>query len=103
MATNGMPMDGQQDQSAAPQGGGAPADDSQQAPQTPAAQSQPSQSPANQMQVLLAKWYRAAKEMAQADPRLASGAQKVADGIQEMQQALVVPAQKTPTYQQPSY
>jgi hypothetical protein len=55
------------------------------------------------MQMLLAQWYKAAQQMAAADPRLASGARKVADGIQEMQAAIVVPQQPTPTSQQPPY
>jgi hypothetical protein len=54
------------------------------------------------MQQLLARWYQAAKQMASADPRLASGANKVAQGIQEMQTALITPQQQTPTSQQPS-
>jgi hypothetical protein len=63
----------------------------------------PTSAPANPMQMLLARWFKAAKEMASADPRMASGAQKVADGIQEMQTALVTPAQPTPASQQPQY
>ena len=90
-----------QGQGAAPQGG-TPPDNSSQTPASATSQS-PSQAPANQLQMILAQWYKAAKDMAGADPRLASGAQKVADGIHEMQQAIVVPQQPTPTQQQPTY
>lgn len=82
----------------AAQPGGAPPDQSQDQ-----SQGQGTQAPASDMQMLLARWYQAAKEMASADPRLASGAQKVAEGIQDMQQALVTPTQPTPVTQQPSY
>lgn len=60
-----------------------------------------SQSQATGIQQLLANWYQVAKQMASADPRLASGAEKVAQGIQEMQTALVTPPQPTPMGQQP--
>lgn len=62
-----------------------------------------SQGQASQLQVLLAKWYQVAKQMAASDPRLASGAEKVSQGIQEMQAALVTPPRQTPIAQQPSY
>jgi hypothetical protein len=52
--------------------------------------------------MLLARWYQTAKQMASADPRLASGAEKVSQGIQEMQTALVAPPQPTPAGQQPT-
>lgn len=78
------------DQSAAPQQGGA----------SPAP---PSQGQANDLQKLLANWYQVAKQMAASDPRLATGAEKVSQGIQEMQTALVTPPQPTPTAQQPQY
>lgn len=61
------------------------------------------QGQANALQRLLARWYQVAKQMAADDPRLASGANKVAEGIQEMQTALVTPQQQTPATQQPSY
>ena len=98
MATAPAPMP---DQGAAPPnpmgGGGAPDQGGQPAPP-------PSTSaPANPMQMLLAKWFKAAKEMGAADPRLASGAQKVAEGVQEMQTALITPPQPTPPSQQPLY
>jgi hypothetical protein len=41
--------------------------------------------------------------MARADPRLASGAQKIKDGIMDMQNAVVTPPQPTPAAQQPRY
>jgi hypothetical protein len=53
--------------------------------------------------MLLARWYQTAKQMASADPRLAAGAEKVSQGIQEMQTALVSPQQPTPVGQQPQY
>lgn len=96
MATSPTPAPDQEQGAAS--GGTAP-DMSQTAP---ASTSQnPSQAPANQLQMLLAQWYRAAQQMAATDPRLASGARKVADGIQEMQAAIVVPQQPTPATSQP--
>ena len=68
-----------------------------------AQQPQPSSAPANPLQMLLARWYQTAKQMAASDPRLASGAGKVADGIQEMQTAMVSPAQPSTPAQQPQY
>ena len=68
-----------------------------------AQQPQPSSAPANPLQMLLARWYQTAKQIAASDPRLASGAGKVADGIQEMQTALVSPAQPSTPAQQPQY
>jgi X-X-X-Leu-X-X-Gly heptad repeat protein len=68
-----------------------------------AQQPQPSSAPANPLQMLLARWYQTAKQMAASDPRLASGAGKVADGIQEMQTAMVSPAQPSSPQQQPQY
>jgi len=96
-------MPDQQGQGAAPppQGGGAPP---QGGPPPDQGAQQPggaSQAPANPLQMLLAKWYQTAKQMAAADPRLASGAEKVSQGIQEMQTALVAPPQPTPMGQQP--
>jgi hypothetical protein len=40
--------------------------------------------------------------MSAADPRMASGMEKVSQGIQEAQAALVTPSQPTPMAQQPS-
>jgi len=105
MATSPQPMP--QDQG---QGAGAPPPDQgagaqpqgapdQNAPQ----QDAPSQAPANPLQMLLARWYQTAKQMAASDPRLASGAEKISQGIQEMQTALVSPPQPTPMGQQPQY
>ena len=68
-----------------------------------AQQPQPSSAPANPLQMLLARWYQTAKQMAASDPKLASGAGKVAEGIQEMQTALVSPAQPSTPAQQPQY
>lgn len=104
MATNAQPMPGAQDQGGgAPPGGGGPPDQGA-APQGGAPQqAQPSQAPANPMQMLLARWYQTAKQIAASDPRLAAGAEKISQGIQEMQTALVSPAQPTPTGQQPMY
>jgi hypothetical protein len=58
---------------------------------------------ANQLQQLLAQWYQVSKQISASDPRLASGMEKVAQGIQEAQAALVTPPQSQPTAQQPSY
>jgi hypothetical protein len=85
------------DQSAAPQGGAPPP------PPQGGSQGAPSGGQANDLQKLLANWYQVAKQMAASDPRLASGAEKVSQGIQEMQTALVTPPQPTSTSQQPSY
>ncbi len=86
-------------QGAAPQGGGA--DASQQAP--PSGGAPPSSGQADDLQKLLAQWYQVAKQMAASDPRLATGANKVSEGIQDMQTALVTPSQPTPASQQPLY
>ena len=107
MATAGQPMPEQQDQSGAPApGGGAPPTPPDQGTPDPNAQQQqgpPSQAPANPMQMLLARWFQTVKQIAASDPRLAPGAEKVSQGIQEMQTALVSPAQPTPVSQQPQY
>lgn len=97
MATTPQPMPDQQGQGAAPPngGGGAPPDASQ--------QGSGSQAPASPIQMRLAQWYQIVKQMAASDPRLASGAEKIAQGIQEMQTALVSPPQPTPIGQQPQY
>ena len=102
MATTPPNLPGAPDQgAAAPPGGGAP-------PPTPPdqgagapPQGAPSQAPANQIQMLLARWYQVAKQMAASDPRLAAGMEKIAQGIQEAQTALVSPPQPTPMGQQP--
>jgi hypothetical protein len=96
MATSPTPMpdQSQQDPNAASQQGGG--DPSQQS-------GAPSQGQANDLQMLLARWYQTAKQMSAADPRLASGMEKVAQGIQEAQTALVSPSQPTSLGQQPTY
>ena len=68
-----------------------------------AQQPQPSSAPANPLQMLLARWYQTAKQMAASDPRLASAMGKVTDGVQEAQTALVSPAQPSTPAQQPQY
>lgn len=85
-----------QGQGSAPQGGGASSapDQGQQSGAGGGGQ-------ANDMQMLLAKWYQAAKQMGASDPKLAAGAQKVAEGIQMMQTALITPSQPQPSSQQP--
>lgn len=104
MATTPQPMPDQQGQGAAPpQGGGAPPPQQDTPDQNVPQQGAPSQAPANPLQMLLARWYQTAKQMAASDPRLASGAEKVSQGIQEMQTALVSPPQPTPIGQQPQY
>ena len=102
MATTPTPMpQGQQDQGTpSPQGGAPDSSQQQQQPPQPGGQGQDA---ATGLQQLIAKWYQAAKQMALADPRLASGANKVAQGCQEMQSALITPQQPTPQSQQPQY
>lgn len=97
MATNGMPAP-DQGQGGTPPGGPPP-----QPPPQGGSQQPPSQGQANDLQKLLANWYQVAKQMAASDPRLASGAEKISQGIQEMQTALVTPPQPTPLGQQPQY
>lgn len=95
------------DQSSAtpPQGqGGAGAASQQQPPDASSSSPQQgSSAPASDLQMLLARWYQTVKQMASSDPRLADGANDVANGIQKMQTALVTPQQPTQTAQQPSY
>jgi X-X-X-Leu-X-X-Gly heptad repeat protein len=95
MAASPMPDPQSQGSAAPPDGGGAAS--SPDASQQPS----PTSAPANPLQMLLARWYQTAKQMAASDPRLASGAGKVADGIQEMQTALISPAQPASPSQQP--
>ena len=83
-----------QGQGSAPQGGGASSAPDQ-------GQQSGAGGQANDMQMLLAKWYQAAKQMGASDPKLAAGAQKVAEGIQMMQTALITPSQPQPSSQQP--
>ena len=101
MASSPMPDPSQQQQGPPPpDAGGAPS-----SPQGGDGGAQPSASsaPANPLQMLLARWYQTAKQMAASDPRLASGAGKVADGIQEMQTAMVSPSQPASPAQSPQY
>lgn len=91
MAASPMPDPSQQQAPATPPpdaGGGASPDGGGQQPS-------PSSAPANPLQMILARWSQTAKQMAASDPRLASGAGKVADGIMEMQTALISPQQPT--------
>ena len=83
-------MQDPQQGSAPPDAGGAAS-----SPQGGGGDQQPSASsaPANPLQMLLARWYQTAKQMAASDPRLASGMQKIAEGVQEAQTALVSPQQ----------
>jgi hypothetical protein len=99
MATAPMPQPDPGAQGAAPPqaGGSSPAPD--QGGQQPDQSS--FQAPANPIQVLLAKWSKVAESMASSDPRLAAGAQKVREGIRDMQQAMITPQQPTPLGQQP--
>jgi hypothetical protein len=102
MATTPQPMpQDQQGAGAPPAGAGAPPQGA--APDQGGQQAPPSQAPANPMQMLLARWYQTAKQMAASDPRLAAGMEKVSQGIQEAQTALVSPAQPTSVGQQPQY
>ncbi len=57
------------------------------APQQP-----PSQAPANPQQTILAQMYEVAKKLAAENPVLSSGMEKVAQGIQEAQTAMLVQA-----------
>jgi hypothetical protein len=105
MATTPTPMPDQS--SGAPPGqtagGGAPPA-SQPPDQSPQGQGQSAfQGPATPLQRLLAQWSEVAKQMATSDPRLAAGAQKVSEGIRDMQTALITPQQPTPLGQQPQY
>lgn len=93
MASSPMPDPSQAGAAPPQQGGGAGA--------PPPQGGAPSGDQANDLQKLLANWYQVSKQMAQSDPRLASGASKVSEGIQEMQTALVTPSQPTPVGQQP--
>ncbi len=102
MATNAQPMPDQQPQgAAAPQDSGSAQQGGPQGGMQPGGPSM--QAPANPLQMLLARWYQMSKQMGQSDPRLASGAEKVSQGIQEMQTALVSQSQSMPAAQQPQY
>ena len=99
MATPGMPSPDQSG-GAPPQGGAGAPPPPQGGPPDQGGGQQGGQ--ANQLQQLFAQWYQASKQIASSDPRLSSGMEKVAQGIQEAQAALVTPPQPTPTAQQPS-
>lgn len=104
MATTPTAMPDQQTQGAAPPaGGGAPQQTSPQPDTSQQQQQAPSQAPGTDLQRLLAQWYQVVKQMAASDPRLAAGAEKVSQGIQDMQTALITPPQPTPMAQQPQY
>jgi hypothetical protein len=98
-----VPQPDQGQGAAPPQGGSAPPAPDQNGQQPSQGQPSQFQAPANPIQVLLAKWSKVAEQMAAADPRLAAGAQKVHDGIIDMQQAMLTPPQPTPLGQQPRY
>lgn len=99
MASQGMPMPVPDQRTANPtmseasQGQGGPQRESQ----------PPSEGQASQLQMLLARWYQVAKQMAASDPRLAEGAELVSQGIQKMQTALISPPQPASIGQQPSF
>jgi len=95
-----MPSPGP-DQGGAPPAGGPPSPPPQGGGQQPPSQGGGGQ--ANQLQTLLAQWFQVSKQIASSDPRLASGMEKVAQGIQEAQAALVTPQQSNSLGQQPSY
>lgn len=99
MGTPAQPMPDQSGQSSSGPPQGAPDQGGGTAPQA----APPSQAPASPLQMLLAKWFQTAKQMAASDPRLASGMEKIAQGIQEAQTALVSPPQPTPMGQQPQF
>lgn len=109
MATTPMPNPADQQGGGPPQGGpppGAAPPDQNGGQGQPQGQGPPDtsfQAPGNPLQMLLVKWGNVAKQMAAADPRLAAGAQKVQEGIRDMQTAIVTPQQPTPMAQQPQY
>lgn len=93
----------QPDQGGSPQAGGPPQPPPSGGPQQGPPQGPPSGGQANDLQKLLAQWYTVSKQMAQSDPRLAEGAELVAQGVQKMQTSLVTPPQPTPMSQNPQY
>jgi|SRR5277367_285216 len=101
MATQPMPQPDQGQGAAPPTGDGSPPPDQGQQPNQGGQPQSSFQAPANPIQMLLAKWSKVAETMASADPRLAAGAQKVREGIRDMQQAMITPQQPTPLGQQP--
>lgn len=63
----------------------------------------PSQAPASQEQIMLAKLYQACKALAQQNPAMAPGLSKAAEGIQEAQTALVTQPKNQAPQQSPLY
>jgi hypothetical protein len=66
-------------------------------------QQRSSQAPATPLQMFLANLFEAVKRISAAEPRVASAMEKISQGIQEAQTALVSPPQPTPVGQQPQY
>lgn len=52
------------------------------------------------MQMMFAQWYQAAKKLSE-NPAISSGMQKVMDGLQEAQSAMLTQAPQTPPSQNP--
>lgn len=63
----------------------------------------PSQAPASQDQIMLAKLYQACKALAQQNPVMSPGLSKAAEGIQEAQTALVTQPKNEAPQQSPPY
>lgn len=72
-----------------PGAGASPQPAAQPSPAGPEAGGAPSQAPASQEQIMLAKLYQACKALAQQNPVMSAGLSKAAEGIQEAQTALV--------------
>lgn len=72
-------------------------------PAGPEAGGAPSQAPASQEQIMLAKLYQACKALAQQSPVMAPGLSKAAEGIQEAQTALVSQPKNEAPQQSPPY
>lgn len=96
MAAPGTPDPGS---SAAPAGGSQP----QPSPGPEAGGGAPSQAPASQEQIMLAKLYQACKALAQQNPVMSAGLSKAAEGIQEAQTALVTQPKNESPQQSPPY
>jgi hypothetical protein len=97
-------MPDQQTQGAAPPtGGGAPPQNAPVQTPPPEQAAAPSQGPTSGLQQLLFQWSQVVKQIAASDPRLAPGAEKISQGIQDMQTAIISPPQPTPMGQQPQY
>lgn len=63
--------------------------------------SAPSAAPASQEQMMLAQMYQVCKKLAQANPAMAAGMQKAAQGIQEAQTAMLTQGQGPSPEQNP--